>query len=201
MNLIGSWSNPLPLEPEGIIKQYQQTIEKFDCCCQFCGTKTLLSTKVPLGFFDVCLKDNSLPNEPVNWTVLCVMCSDLNSLNKLKGKGSFIEAAWIQQGKLTNLLRLAYAITLKPEGNWGNLKKAAPAFLNNVDNIPDLWIEINWDGSVEQIIEAVSRLVHPLDQKSYINHLRFRFDMEPYKDAILYWAVALETDAINFGNS
>lgn len=192
MLLIGNWSDPKPCNAPDEIQVLQQVIESKNCTCQFCGTVTRLTSQTPLGFFDVCLGDRSLPDEPKNWVVLCKVCSDLNSLSKLKGKGSFIEAPWIKQGELTNLLRLSYAIAVRPDNDWGVLKNASEAFLNAIDSAPEGWAGINWDGSVEGLEAARTRLVHPFTQSAYANQLRFRYNLEPYEEAIRYWAVNLE---------
>lgn len=197
MKLIGNWSDPLPYESEKELETFKKMILDFQCTCQFCGTKTFLSSKKPLGFFNVCIRERSIANEPANWVVLCDMCVCLNSLDNLKGKGSFIEAGWIKQSKLTNLIRLSYAVTLLPDGDWKGLSKAAPAFLNSIDTIPDSWAEIGWDGSVEQLIEGSNRTLHPFNTDSYINSFRFRYDLDPFKEAITYWFVQLESLAVS----
>lgn len=198
MKLIGNWSDPKTYDSKDELLVLQTAIEQKNCTCQFCGTETVLTAQTPLGFFDVCVRDRSLPDEPINWIVLCNICSDFNSLNKLDGKGSFIEAPWIKQGALTNLLRLSYAISLKPEGNWGSLKMASQDFLAKIDTYPAMWEEINWQGSVTALRAALSRSIHPMPTDAYINQLRFRFDPEHYQDAIRYWGGYLETKVAHF---
>lgn len=197
MNLVGNWSDPKSATTQEEVKVLQEFIEKSDCTCAFCGAKTRLTSKTPLGHFNVCVRDRSLPDEPINWVSICEICSDLNSLEKLKGKGSFIEAHWLKQGELTNLLKTSYAIALRDNTEWGDLKTAADAFLKRIDAAPSLCAEVNWDGSVEALEAAIQRSIHPFDQNAYINKLRFRFDLTPYENALRYWAVQIENTAFN----
>ncbi|WP_286241096.1 HNH endonuclease [Neptuniibacter halophilus] len=192
MLLIGNWSDPIQPEEAGGVQVLHDFISRKGCVCEFCGTQTRLSAKEPLGHFHVCRLDRQLPNEPANWVTLCCICSDLNSLDKLKGKGSFIEAPWISQGQLTNLLRLAYAVSVRPEAEWGTVGSSASAFLNAIDSTPEAWASIKWAGQVESLQFVMDRMVHPFSRGAYANSLRFRFDLDPYEDAIRYWAVALE---------
>ena len=189
LKLLGSWSQPLTSVD---VQDLQAAIERFDCKCQFCGLQTHLSPKVPLGHFDVCVRDRSLPNEPANWVPLCKMCVTLNDIRNLDKKGSFIEAPWCSQSRLTNVLRLSYAISLSPELEWGALKEASSRFLIAIDNSPKEWATVEWSGEVSGLSSILSNSPFPYADKAYLHALRFRFDMEPFKDAIAYWTPSLE---------
>lgn len=201
MLLIGNWSDPKPADSSEDVAVLQQFIQNTNCTCQFCGTKTRLTPQTPMGFFDVCVRDRSLPDEPANWVALCCICSDFNDLEKLEGKGSFVEAPWIKQSDLTSILRLSYAVSLRPEAEWGVIKKASEAVINSIDTVPEHWANVSWDGSVSGLKDAVSRIIHPFHNEAYVNQLRFRFDMVPYEDALRYWAVQLEQLALASNSS
>lgn len=192
----GKWSAAKSVNNQEDVKLYAEFIEAAGCQCAFCGGTTKLSPKVPLGYFHVCLGDRDLPDEPVNWITLCDICVDFNSLQNLREKGSFVEAPWIRQGRLTNILKVCYAVSLRPEANWGELKTAAEDFLNKIDETPSACKDVNWDGSVSTLEAALSRAIHSFDNESYINSLRFRFDLEPYKKALSYWSTSIEYIAL-----
>lgn len=183
---LGNWAD---LDDRVDLDERIRLIQAYDCTCQYCGMKTVLTSKSPMGYFNLYLKDQSLPSEPRNWVPICDMCSNLNSLEKLKGKGNLIEATWCTQSELINLVRLAY-LTDAIEGlDWGKLKSASyDMCLNYINKIPEEWSTYNWDGRIENIKDMSDDFRLFFDKRAYINKLRFVYSPEPFKEALEYWA-------------
>ncbi|WP_370239519.1 hypothetical protein [Neptunomonas phycophila] len=194
--LQGNWSEPVSSGNDH--DAYLKTLERFGCRCQYCGLETRSTPQSPLGYFDICVKDAALSNDPINWVPLCKICSDLNDLTKLYRKGTFIEAPWLSQGRLTNLLIIRYGVAFRPEEDWGSIKNACEQFGLAIDSTPREWDGVAWGGEPEKLLSLLDQLVHPLENQSYANKLRFRFNADAYEDAIRFWAsgMAVKLQAI-----
>lgn len=192
LDLLGNWSAPVQ---SADISALQAAIERYGCTCQYCGTTTHLSPKAPLGHFVVVVSDHRLPSEPANWVPLCKMCAQLNDLDNLEGKGSFIEAPWVSQSRLTNIIRLSYSISLSPDQEWGDLKEASTRFLIAIDSAPKEWTALGWKGDPASLKQVLENSPFPYSNRSYLQGLRFRFDLEPFKEEVSYWSPSLQQSA------
>ncbi|SIQ99452.1 HNH endonuclease signature motif containing protein [Marinobacterium stanieri] len=188
-SVLGNWSAPIT----GVdVAELQRVIESFDHRCQYCGFQTYLTAQVPLGHFHVVVRDKRLHSEPANWVPLCDMCVDFNQLDLLEGKGMFIEAPWISQGRLNNVVRTCYAMTLSSGTEWGDMAQAADRLLRAIDCPPKQWSEMDWKGEPNILQEVLEKAPYAFPKSAYLSKLRVRLDRAPYEEAIRYWINPIE---------
>lgn len=197
MHLFGNWSNPLVIGKEIDLESALRVLDRFKNRCQFCRLVVNPTPHTPLGHLVICNKNPQLNSEPTNWICLCEMCADLNSLDNLVNKGSFIECAWAKQGQITALLRVSYAIAIRESAQWGDLAKASERFLNAIDTLPEQWSSIGWGGDASRLAEIMQQMIRQPSRESYISSLRFRFDLAPYEAAIRFWGTSIESQYVN----
>ncbi|WP_299201894.1 hypothetical protein [uncultured Amphritea sp.] len=197
MNLFGNWSNPLVIGKEIDLESALRVLDRFNNRCQYCRLVVNPTPHTPLGHFVICNRNTHSNSEPSNWVCLCEMCADLNSLDNLNGKGSFIELGWAKQGQINALLRVSYSVALRESDQWGDLKKASERFLNAIDTRPESWSSIGWDGEPSRLAEMMNQMIWKPSSQAYLHKLRFRFDLAPYEDAIRFWAASVESRYTN----
>lgn len=200
MRLLGDWGPVLSMETHG--EAVREAVKASRGCCAYCGFRAPITSTHPTAGLVGALRFAGLAPEPDNLVTLCAFCEKLNSLESLKGCGSFVEVPWLSQSQLTNLLRVTYCVQASTERyiQQTNLYQGSNAIVKALARTPKGWKERNFDGSVERIIDAVRDHRGFIDasegQTVYIDRLRFCFAPEPFEAAIEHWAPTVEAQLI-----
>lgn len=192
-----------PLSPQTHSSLIIQAVKHYEGCCLYCGVQMPQTGSNPYAGLSVCKFNRDGSAEIDNLITLCDFCCNFNSLEKLKGKGQFVELPWLSQSHLTNFLRVVYCSQASTDKSIQTTKiyQGSSAILESLARSPKEWAACGFDGSVEMVIKAVRDNTGFIDKTNpndvlYIDRLRFFFSPVPFKTSIDFWLPTIESQII-----